>query len=119
LVGNDEKNSRYSNSFRILSEAATSQAKATEQGDYKTANKNYNEILKAIAFLKNKSAINTLSKLLSNPSIGVRLWAARFLLQINETESIKILTEIANTESIHSLSAETTIEEWLRGTLEF
>jgi len=105
--------------LEFFQKAATSQAKATEQGDYKTANKNYNEILKAIAFLKNKSAINTLSKLLSNPSIGVRLWAARFLLQINETESIKILTEIANTESIHSLSAETTIEEWLRGTLEF
>lgn len=105
--------------LEFFQEAATNQAVATEQGDYKIANKNYNKILKAIAFLKNKSAINTLSKLLSNPSIGVRLWAARYLLPINERESIKILTEIANTKSIHSLSAETTLKEWLKGTLEF
>jgi hypothetical protein len=105
--------------LEFFQEAATNQAEATEQGDYKTANKNYNKIIKVIAFLKNKNAINTLSKLLSNPSIGVRLWAASYLLPINETESIKTLTEIANTESIHSLSAETTLKEWLKGNLEF
>ena len=105
--------------LEFFQKAATNHAEATEQGDYKTANKNYHEILKAIGFLKNKGAINILSNLLSSPSIGVRLWAARFLLPIYGTESVEILTEIANTESIHSLSAETTIKEWLNGTLEF
>lgn len=98
-------------------EAATKHADATEQGDYKTANKNYAIIVKAVTFLKEHNEIQKLSELLSHSSDGVRGWAATYLLPLKEREAMKALEEIAKGSGIRSLAAETTMSEWKKGNL--
>jgi hypothetical protein len=103
----------------LFEEAATRHAEATEQGDYKVGNKCYDKIVKVVAFLKNENAIDNLLCLLSNPSIGARLWAASYLLPTHEKEGVEILEEIEKRTDIHSLTAETTLNEWRKGKLKF
>jgi len=105
--------------LETFEEASIKQAEATEQGDYKTGNNCYNRITKAANFLKNENAISSLKEYLSSPFISVRLWAACYWLPINESEGIKVLEEIAKGSGIHSLTAETTLDEWKKGNLKF
>ena len=98
-------------------EAATKHAEATEQGDYKTCNRCYTIISKTILFLKKENEMQQLSKFLNYSSVGVRGWAATYLLPIMESEGIKVLEQIAEGKGIHSLTAKTTISEWRKGNL--
>ena len=103
----------------LFQEAAIKHAEATEEGDYKTANKSYDLIAKAVTYLKKEDAIAELKHLICNSSAGVRLWAACYLLPITEKESISILEEISKSPGILALDAETTISEWKKGNLNF
>ncbi|MEK6153605.1 DUF2019 domain-containing protein [Flavobacteriaceae bacterium 3-367] len=103
----------------FFAEASFKQAQATEQGDYKTGNKYYDIIVKATTFIKNVNAIDSLHQYLSNPSVGVRMWAAYYLLNAYEKESVKVLEEISKSSSIYALTADTTLSEWRKGSLEF
>lgn len=103
--------------LKFFEEAATRHACATEKGDYKMGNLYYNKILKAIALLKKENAIDNLLKLLNNSSIGVRIWAATYILPYYEYEAIRVLEEISKSQDIHSLTAKTTIDEWKKGNL--
>lgn len=97
--------------------AATEQTTAIEEGDYKMANKYYDKIFKSVAVLKTENTLESLYDLLSNPIVGVRLWAAYFLLPVYEKQAIKVLEGIEKASGIHSLTAETTIKEWRKGNL--
>ncbi len=103
----------------IFEEAAIKQAEATESGDYKTGNKYYNEIRKAVDFIKSINAINELEPFLSHGSVGVRMWSACYYLPVDESIGLKVLEDIVKDSSIHSLTAETTISEWKKGNLSF
>lgn len=105
--------------LEIFERASIKQAEATEQGNYKVGNKCYKEIKKAIDFLKKNNALEILDICLNSHFVGVRLWAAYYLLPIREKESMKILEEIAQGTGIHSLTAETTLSEWRKGNLKF
>lgn len=98
-------------------EAAVKHTEATEHGDFKIGNKNYAEIVKAITFLKEHNGMDKLTKLLSHSSVGVRLWAATYLLPVMETEGLRVLKEIYSEAGIHSLTAKTTLSEWEKGNL--
>jgi hypothetical protein len=111
---------KYNNTESALvkfEEAATMHAEATEQGDYKTANKCYAIIAKAATYLKEKSEIQKLSGFLEHNSTGVRLWAATYLLPFMESEGVSALEKIAKGKGIHSLDAEMTLREWRNGNL--
>lgn len=99
--------------------AAVKHAEATEQGDYRTVNKNYAVIAKVITFLKQHDSIEKLSEFLNHSSVGVRLWAATYLLPVLETEALRVLKQIASTTGIHSFDAEMTVSEWENGNLKF
>lgn len=103
----------------VFEEASIKQTEATEQGDYKTGNKHYGEITKAVAFIKSENAIANLRPLLSHSSVGVRMWAACYLLPVDEKEGIKVLEQIAKSSGIHALTADTTLSEWKKGNLKF
>jgi len=98
-------------------DAATKHAEATEIGDYKTGNKCYVVIVRILAFLKEQDQVLALSKFLDHASVGVRMWAATFLLPFREEEGIKTLEQIAEEDGIHSLTAATTLKEWRKGNL--
>jgi hypothetical protein len=101
----------------IFEEAATNHAQATEQGDYKIANKNHDAIVKIASFLKEKNEIDKLTDFLSHPVDGVKGWAAIYLLPIKEQEAVQALEEIAKGKTIRSLAAEVTLREWRKGNL--
>ncbi len=105
--------------LEVFKEAAKCQAEATEKGNYKLANKYYNKIVSATLLLKNTNSLTLLTDLMTDYSIGVRLWSACYLLPINEKESISVLEKIAKEPNIHALTADTTINEWEKGNLKF
>ncbi|MBD1432699.1 DUF2019 domain-containing protein [Sphingobacterium sp. DN00404] len=105
--------------LEIFEEACIKHSEATEQGDYKTANKYYAKIIKAATFLKSENAISNLKDYLSSSFVGIRLWAACYWLAVNEQEGIEVLEEIVKSTGIHSLTAETTLSEWKKGNLKF
>src|SRR5262245_3595162 len=103
--------------LKLFEAAANKHADATEQGDYKTANKNYKIIIAAIEFLKEHNQLISLGDLLDHSSVGVRLWAATYLLDIKKDEAVKTLIAIARSGGIHSVNAGTTLSEWKKGNL--
>ncbi len=101
-----------------FTKAAEIHAKSTEIGDYKTGNKNYDFIVNSIKELKNLNAIDALLPYLNdNQNVGVRLWAARYLLKKCECKAIQVLKEVMQKGDIHSFDAEMTLEEWNKGNL--
>lgn len=98
-------------------EACSIHAEATENGDYKTGNKAYKNIIKAVNYLKNEDELTSLKNYMTNPNIGVRLWSASYLLTFDEPAATKVLEDIANGPGIHSLTAKTTLSEWKKGNL--
>jgi hypothetical protein len=103
--------------FALFEESAIKHAEATEQGDYKTGNKNYKSIAKVIDYLKLNNQLLSLKQFLNHSSVGVRMWSATYLLPLVENESLKVLNDISNIPGIHSLTAKTIISEWEKGNL--
>ncbi len=103
--------------LKLFEKSAINHFNATEIGDYKTANSNYNTIQSVVIFLKTQSSLELLSEFFFHPSNGVKLWAATYLLPIFEKESCEILKTIALGSGLISLSAKTTLAEWKKGNL--
>ncbi len=96
---------------------ANSHALAIENGDYKTANKAYDKIVQAANFLKSRNQILLLSDLLDHTSVGVRSWAACYLLPVAEVKAKSVLEEISKREDIHGFNAEMDLVQWEKGEL--
>ena len=103
--------------FALFEESASKHAEATEQGNYRVGNKCYASIVKAIAFIKEQGEIKALLNFLTHPSVGVRIWAATYILPVQEKEGVRVLEQIMKEEGIHSLDAKTTLSEWRKGNL--
>jgi hypothetical protein len=101
----------------LFEEAAIKHAEATKQGDYKTCNKSYKIISKAIMFLKEHNEITSLSKFLNYSSVGVRVWAAIFLLPVEEIKATNTLEQIESEKGFFSFEAKMTLSEWRKGNL--
>lgn len=100
-----------------FAEAATEQAKAMENGDYKKAKKHYKIMANSVRVLRETYNIKNISNLLDSKSTGARLWAATFLLPVFENEAMQVLQQIANEKGILSSTAKTTIDKWKKGIL--
>jgi len=101
----------------LFEEYVISRAEALEKGDVKSANRNFDKMVKVVAYLKNEKELEKLSPLLTHSNEDVRLEAACYLLPVNEQRSINVLNKIAKTTGINSLTAETTLSEWQNGNL--
>ncbi|NOW94687.1 DUF2019 domain-containing protein [Mucilaginibacter sp. SG564] len=99
-------------------DAASKHAEASQTGDYKIANKSYKEIANAYTFLKDHDSLLVLLDYLDHKSTGVRIWAATYVLPINEKKGIATLEDVGkSTQGILSSTAKTTLSEWLKGNL--
>ncbi|GHU69172.1 hypothetical protein FACS189413_07590 [Bacteroidia bacterium] len=91
---------------------------ASEEGNYKIANKNYDKIHIAIMYLRNMNSVDKLYDLLSNEKISVRLAVASYLLSDNPQKAIPILQEIVSSNLPHkSFTASLVLQEWEKGNL--
>ena len=105
--------------LEVFVDSSIKHSEATEQGDYKKANKNYDIIINTVKFLKSEDAMQQLLEYLSSPMIGVRLWSSYYCLPLNESEALKVLEDIEKSPGILSLTAETIIDEWKKGNLKY
>lgn len=98
----------------VFEDESIRQTEATEQGDFRTANRAYNRIVEAATYLKAHDTLSELQPLLSHSHIGVRSHAAYYLLPVCEAEALKTLEAIAKSENgVHSLNAEMVLNEIL------
>jgi HEAT repeat protein len=103
--------------IEIFKEAAKIHGEATETGDYKLGNKNYHLIFKIVTYLKETDQVALLIQLLGDTNLSVRIWAATYLLPINEERALEVLNEAAKNKGIIAFNAKITIDEWKRGHL--
>jgi len=103
--------------IEIFKEAAKIHGEATEVGDYKLGNKNYHLIFKVITYLKETDQIALLIQLLDDTNLSVRIWAAAYLLPINEERALEALNEASKGNGIIPFNAKVTIDEWKKGHL--
>lgn len=101
----------------MFEEAAINHGEATEEGDYKKGNQNYDLIVKAVSYLKNNNNLLLLSNFFNHESESVQAWAASYMLSISEKEAIGVLERITKHPGIVSFGAEITLHEWYKGNL--
>ncbi len=92
---------------------------ATLTGEYKVANKSYEEIQKAKKFLLSENKLDNLECLLNDSSISVVSWAASYLLFSEKYSELsqKKLEDIGSGSGIFASNARQIIEEWRLGNL--
>jgi hypothetical protein len=98
-------------------EAAKNHASATARGDYQSANHNHDLLAAVASRLLEAGELERLKPLLDHSDPGVRLWAATYLLQSEESSAISVLQSIARTRGIIGFDAEMVLREWLSGNL--
>lgn len=112
-----ERVEKTEKTLKKFEDAAVKHAEATESGNYNMANRCYRVIADSARCLKETNKLELLSNFLRHESVGVRMWAATYLLPICQHEAIHTLQAIAERDDIHSLTARTTIDEWVKGNL--
>lgn len=107
----EELVARYAEHARIHGEAQLA-------GDYKSANRNYKYIIRALELLSKNRERLQLVPLLRHSDASVRTWAATHLLPLRE-ELARQTLEIVVKEKIPIIShdASKVLEEWDKGTL--
>ena len=102
----------------IFIQEAINNTNASEIGDYKSTNKSYHKIVKIAKYLKENNKTLLLLELLHHENVGVRLFAATYLLEESEEIAIRTLKAIEQeSNSITSFCAKMTIEEWTNGNM--
>jgi uncharacterized protein DUF2019 len=105
-----------------LYERATIQhGRATESGDYKTANRESETIASVYRELRSRGleAQKALLPLLHHSNIHVRVMAAADALEFAPDQGEPVLIEIAQSRGIAPLNARMTLQEWRKGNLKF
>jgi hypothetical protein len=100
-------------------ESATQHSTASENGDYKTANRHYALVQKAVRYFRETSQIKELEKLLDHPDVRVRLAAAAYSLGHYKQKAITVLEDIVAQRIPHkSFEAELILNEYRKGNFE-
>jgi hypothetical protein len=109
------------NSERILercARAADLHGRATDEGNFKVANRAYDRAARAFAALRKTSGYEkALLSLLDHLSPHVRAWAATRLLPTHETQATRTLEQVGQGRGFMAFSARITLELWKKGEL--
>jgi HEAT repeat protein len=70
-----------------------------------------------MTYLKKTDQIALLIQLLGDTNLSVRIWAAAYLLPINEERALEVLNEASKDNGIIAFNAKITIDEWKKGHL--
>jgi len=101
--------------------AAAAHGRATVEGDYKTANKQYTILVDVYRMLRSRGpeAQRAVLTLLEHGDPHVRCWAASHALEFAPDLAERILSALAKGRGVAAPNAETILEEWKGGTLQF
>jgi len=103
----------------IIENEAPKHAYASNNAQPKIANKCYDKIVAAMAYLKTNNSLKELKQLLKHKETSVVLWAATYLLKTDTNLAVDTLEEIKAMGIAHiSMDAKYTLMEWHSGDLE-
>lgn len=107
--------------LRLYADAATRHAVATENGDYRSANREHDTIAAVYRELRKRGseAQMELIPLLDHPDLGVKAWVASHALEFAPERGKQALEELANQPGLLGHTARTTLLEWFKGRLRF
>jgi hypothetical protein len=103
-------------------DSARDHGRATESGDYKSANEAYGSIATIHGELRRRGleAQKALLALLEDAAPGVRVWAATHALEFAPSAGERVLLALAEVpKSLVGFSAKTTLKQWKAGRLQF
>jgi hypothetical protein len=102
-------------------DATIKHGEATEEENWKVANRQYKTIEKSYQQLKemDEEGVNELIKLLDYDNDYVKLWSASYLLPVTEEKAKSILIMLSQKVGPPSFEAKMTLEEWEKGNLKF
>ena len=103
--------------INAFEQAASKYSEATEVGNARVANRNFDKVEKIVLYLKENNSLDELRMFLNHDVIGVRMLAASYLLPKYEKEASSILEEISNQKGMIPFIAEMTLKEWRKGNL--
>lgn len=104
--------------IEIIIDSASKHSLASEIGDYRLANKNFDLIRKAVHYLRENNRVDRLEELLDYEDINVRLAVASYFLAHNRAKAISVLENIISLEIPHkSFEAELVLEEFKKGNI--
>jgi hypothetical protein len=106
---------------RLYAEAAAEHRAASQEGDYKTANRQHDIVAGVYRELRRRGTESqrALLQLLAHPNLGVREWAAAHALEFDPDEGVRVLEELRSETGVVGLSAEYVLREWKSGKLRF
>lgn len=101
--------------------AALAHGEATEAGDHRRANKAHQQLVEALRAVRaTGDAAGALGKLMDDPELAVRVWAATHGLEFDPDAAERVLSGIASGgHTIHQFNAEMVLREWRAGRLTF
>jgi len=101
--------------------AAIQHEKATEESDYRAANKAHDEIAAIHRELTTRGdrALRSMVPLLSRAEPAVRHWAAAHLLLVEPGLAEPVLTELSALSGAVGLGSGMVLKEWKKGSLRF
>ncbi len=103
-----------------IEKAASLHGQATERGDYRVGNKQYDLLVSLHKELKRRGGEGraAILSLMRSEDIGVRLWASTRALRFAPGLAEPALEEIASIpRSLNAFTAQMTLEEWRKGNL--
>ena len=102
--------------FRIQAKA---HGEATVRGDYKSANRSYDEIVAHLTLIKSFGAAGAaaLGELTEDPDEAVMCWSATHLLESDEGKALSVLGPLANKPGPMAFNARMVIQQWRKGEL--
>jgi hypothetical protein len=101
--------------------AAAAHGEASERGDHKRANREFNVISGVYRGLRAKGpeAQSRLLRLLDHPNAAVRGWAASHALEFSSGAGEKVLQALIKDGGLPGFNAEMVLQEWRSGSLTF
>lgn len=101
-------------------EAAAKHGQGIDSGNSILANKSYDQVVENYDLLKKLNKEIYLINLLDHENYSVKLWAARYCLNIDSRKAIKAFEEVISLDLPGvSFRAEITLQEWEAGNLSF
>lgn len=101
-------------------QAAVNYGLSTLEGDSKDTNKNYKLLDEIFRNFKNENCLDKLEPLIYHENDYVKLWSATHTLILNESNSKKVLMDLAaDDSSLVGFDAEITVQEWDKGNLSY
>jgi hypothetical protein len=105
--------------LRTYAASARAHGVATENGDYKKANREHDKVIVALHKLRSfgEAGHRALLDLLKDPQAHVRCWAATHLLDTHSERAVEILESLASSPGIVAFTARMVLSEWRNGEL--